>query len=61
MSFKDAFDDVSKNIKSPLDKKQKFSLNGGLQKINVDRFVRELLEFILLNLKHGPQEQLHWP
>jgi hypothetical protein len=48
-------------VKSPLDKKQKFDLNRGLQKLNVDRFVRELLEFILLYLKNVPDEQLHWP
>jgi hypothetical protein len=48
-------------VKSSLDKKQKFFLNGGLQKLNVDHFVRELLEFILLYLKNAPEEQLHFP
>ena len=48
-------------MKSSLDKKQKFSLNSGLQKLNVDHFVRVLLEFILLYLKNAPEEQLEWP
>ena len=52
---------MSDKIKSPLHEKQKFCLNSGLQKLNVDHFVRELLEFILLYLKHVPEEQLHWP
>ena len=48
-------------MKSKLDKNQKFYLNRGLQKLNVDHFVRELLEYILLFLKNAPEEQLHWP
>ena len=57
----DPFDDVSDTVKSKLDTKQKFTLNGGLQKLNVDHFVRELLEYILLYLKNAPEDQLHWP
>ena len=48
-------------MKSKLDQNQKFALNGGLQKLNVDHFVRELLEYIMLYLKNAPEEQLHWP
>jgi hypothetical protein len=48
-------------VKTSLDKKQKFALNAGLQKLNVDYFVRELLEIILLYLKNVPEEQLRWP
>jgi hypothetical protein len=52
---------VSVKVKSSLDKKQKFRLNSGLQKLNVDYFVGVLLEFILLYLKHVPDDQLHFP
>ena len=48
-------------MKSKLDEDQKFALNGGLQKLNVDHIVRELLEYIMLYLKNAPEEQLHWP
>ena len=57
----DPFDDVSNKLKSKLDRNQKFCLNGGLQKLDVDNFVRELLEYILLYLKNAPEDQLHWP
>ena len=48
-------------MKASLDKKRKLTLNSGLQKLNVDHFVRVLLEFIMLYLKNAPEEQLHWP
>ncbi|CAB4012406.1 Hypothetical predicted protein [Paramuricea clavata] len=56
----DPFDDVSDKVKSSLDKKQKYCLNNGLQKLNVDHFVRVLLEFILLYLKHVSDDQLNF-
>ena len=48
-------------MKSSLEKNQKFALNNKFHKLKIDRFVRELLEFILLYLKNAPEEQLHWP
>ncbi|XP_028416581.1 E3 ubiquitin-protein ligase RNF213-like [Dendronephthya gigantea] len=57
----DPFDDVTDTVKVSLETKQKFALNGGLQKLNVDRFVLVLLEFILLYLKNVPDDQLHFP
>ena len=57
----DPFDDVSDNVKSSLDE-EKFDLNGRLHNLeNLDYFVRELLEIILLYLKNVPVEQLHYP
>ena len=59
--FQDPFDDISVNVKKQLSNNQKFELGGGLQKLNIDHFVKELLECILLYFKHVPKEQLHWP
>ena len=61
LSWQDPFDDASEKIKKALTKTQTFELTRGLQKINLDRFVVELLEVILLYLKHVSDEQLHWP
>ncbi|XP_046861643.1 E3 ubiquitin-protein ligase RNF213-like [Xenia sp. Carnegie-2017] len=55
------FDDVTDKIKTALNKNMKFELSRGLQKINIDRFVDELLQLILLFLKNAQNEQLHWP
>ncbi|XP_046860857.1 E3 ubiquitin-protein ligase RNF213-like [Xenia sp. Carnegie-2017] len=57
----DPFDDVTDKIKTALKPKLKFKFCGGLQKINIDRFVDELLKLILLFLKNATDEKLQMP
>ena len=59
--LQDPFAEISDDVKKQLTNDYKYELSRKLRRLDVDHFVRELLEIILLYMKHVPQEHLQYP